>query len=606
MKRKKKFLPDGKKESKIWRYWVLISACVFLFLRFFVDGLSYPVFNFFWNMYFFFLLAAQVLKDRLETSFYREEGVIFLFFLLSVISSGLSPVQNNSILYNAQVLAYICFLALIARNIREKDTETLYLVLIGAAFFITVYGIYQYFWGLEETRQMLSSNPALASALPPTFMSRLESDRIFATFVYPNIYAAFLLFVIPVAFFKGFSAQEKKVVRAVSIAVLVLAVINLFLTGSLGGMLICIFTALLIILFLSLKDRKKFWMAVFSLVLLLAVFFPAAYASGRLPKAASVVDRIRYWQAAAEIFYENPAMGAGQGNYRHYYMRFKHPGSMEAKHAHSVFFETLAETGIAGTLLLFAFFIMSLKLLFGKGRSSPLLSGLGFAFLSLLLHSMVDFNFINPSVAILFFLAAGSALVLKEAKPLPADSRLTKWLNGLIIITVFLTAANYARYTLSERNLLQARAERRGGSKLFYINRAAGLFPHNFEVYEKRGDVYLNAAMAGQDQESYAMARDDYYRSLALNPYSSRIYRKLAFIFEETGEMDKAEKMHLYSIYYYPAKKQYNLETAIFYKQLGETGKFEYYYEKSRQLTETTIEEAQINAKYIKWIESQR
>lgn len=605
-KKEKPLLKAVKEESNIWRFFILAGAAVFLFLRFFADGISYPGFNFFWNMYFFLLLIIQALKDRLKAAFFKEEAVIFLFFLFSVISSGISPVKSPGVVFNAQILAYICLFSLIAHNLKRPDAEILYIAMLASAFCITVYGIYQYFWGLEQTRQMIYSNPELLKTLPPTFLERMKSKRIFATFIYPNTYASFLLFIIPAAFFKAFSKEGVKE-RAFSVAVLILALFNLLLTGSFGGAAICLFVLLVMALYIWVKNKKKFFYMVFCLVLFLAALFFSGYHAGRLPKKASMVDRVRYWQAAVQIFYENPVLGAGRGNYKHYYTRFKHPESMEARHAHSIFFETLAEGGIAGAVLLFSFFFMLMALFFQKGRSIPLLAGTGFGFSAFLLHNMIDFNFVNPAVSVLFFAAGGLGLALRgDRTPAVLDSKLTKWLNCLIIITVFLTAVNYARYTLSRKNILQADIEKTISGKFFCIDRAKALFPLDYDIYEKQGDIYLDLSMARGNRNHYKLAMDSYLQAAALNPYSSRIYRKTAFVYEELGDAAASEKMLLKSIENYPAKKQYNLEAAVFYKRHGNDEMFERYYSKSKRLMPATIEESQINKEYIKWIESQK
>jgi len=603
--KKKKIVPERKKEIDFWRFFVLISVSVFLFLRFFADGLSYPGFNFFWNVYFFLLVVIQLARERLKKKFFKEEFVIFLFFLFSVISSGLSPVKGAGIMYNSQILAYICFFSLIIHNLKPSGVKVLYYALLGSALCITLYGLHQYFWGLESTRQLVHSNPDLLRNLPPTFLSRLESKRIFATFVYPNIYASFLLFIIPVSFFM-FVSDEKKIIRFSSLAVLILAFYNLLLMGSLGGILICLFSALLMLLFVLIKDRKKLGIVVLCLVFLQIAAIFAVYGAGRLPKISSLEDRIGYWQAAVRIFRESPFLGAGPGNYMHNYTRFKRPESMEAKHAHSIFFETLAETGIMGTLLLFSFLVMLLLLFFKREKSPPLLSGAGFAFLAFFLHNMMDFNFINPAVAILFFLAGATAVVLRSGEPVAVDSRLTKCLNCLIIVTVLLVASNYARYTVAEKNILLSQESKSSVSRLFYIDRAIKVFHENFEVHEKKGDLYFNEGMMQKDRMHYERAVNNYLRALALNPYSSRVYRKMAFLCQEKGDMACAERMHLKVLEIYPSKKQYNLEAAIFFMKQGKGEKAEYYYEKSKLLTAATIEEAHLDAAYIKWIESQK
>jgi hypothetical protein len=56
----------------------------------------------------------------------------------------------------------------------------------------------------------------------------------------------------------------------------------------------------------------------------------------------------------------------------------------------------------------------------------------------------------------------------------------------------------------------------------------------------------------------------------------------------------------------YPGKKQYNMETAVFYKKTGNNEKFRYYYGMAEKLSAASQEEADIVEGYKKWIESQK
>ncbi|MCK9266373.1 O-antigen ligase family protein [bacterium] len=605
MKKKKRFLQaKEKEENSPLRFVTLVSVGIFLFLRFFFDGLSYTYFNFFWNIYFFLLLIVQLIFRKDKNLFYKEEVLIFLFFLFSVISSNVAPVKNNGILYNAQILAYISIFSLIIHNLKKTDVKTLNLVLLVSAFLITLYGLYQYFWGLEETRKMVFSNPEFLKNLPPTFLERLESKRIFATFTYPNVYASFLLFLIPTSLFMYIS-ENTELVKILAISVLITSLVNLILTGSLGGILICVFVAILMLLFIFFRNSKFFKVTIISCLLLQILVLVAIYATGKLPKTASFDDRLGYWQAAVQIFREKPVLGAGPGNYMHNYTRFKRPESMEAKHAHSIFFETLSETGIVGVLLLFSFFIKFIFISFKRRKSELLLYGAGFSFLAFFLHNLLDFNFINPAVAVLFFISGGIIVMSAEIKPVTIDRRLTKTVNYLIIITVFLTGCNYLRYTFSEKNIVHYNESKSSNSRVFYIDKAIKLYPKNFEVYEKKGDIYSSETLSGK-KESFEDAKTFYLKAISLNPYSSRVYRKMAILHQQLGYIDVAEMWYLKVLENYPAKKQYNLEMAVFYLNNNNRSKAAKYYQDSTKLNAATVEEAHINAVYIRWIESQK
>ncbi|MEJ2745201.1 MAG: hypothetical protein P8123_05885, partial [bacterium] len=69
--------------------------------------------------------------------------------------------------------------------------------LITGAILVSMYGLYQYFCGLSETRAFLSAmqNGDRSDA----FMSRVSSNAVFSTFFYPNALAGYLIIIIPFA-----------------------------------------------------------------------------------------------------------------------------------------------------------------------------------------------------------------------------------------------------------------------------------------------------------------------------------------------------------------------------------------------------------------------
>ena len=69
--------------------------------------------------------------------------------------------------------------------------------------------------------------------------------------------------------------------------------------------------------------------------------------------------RYQYWQVAWRAFLSSPLHGIGPGTYRYYWQAHTTPAHAEfILNAHSLWFETLAETGIVGWLLIAGFFVL--------------------------------------------------------------------------------------------------------------------------------------------------------------------------------------------------------------------------------------------------------
>ncbi|MCM8820478.1 MAG: O-antigen ligase family protein [Candidatus Omnitrophica bacterium] len=597
----------GQKREKInpWQGLVIISISIFVFLRFFVDGLSYPGYNFLWNIYFFLLTINHILIKKFKIELDKTSIFLLLYFTISTISTDISPVKGTGIGFNAQILAYWCIFFLIKEAFKtEKAQKVLLFTIVMSGLLVCLYGLDQYFVGFKQTQEFIYSRPELLKTLPPTFLERIESNRVFATFVYPNVFAAFLLFLIPLSLFIVIS-KEKIFIRVISGVTLFFATWNMFLTGSTGGLYVLLFVLQLILLFLII-DTKKLKVVIPLIIIFECLIVYGGFKTQKLPKMSSFVDRVRYWNSAIAVFKEHPVAGVGTENYRYYYTKHKLPEAMEAKHPHSILFASLAETGLIGTFFLFAFLITITATLFRRARASPLETGLAFSFLTFFLHNLIDFDFINPAVAVLFFITGGIVLAGQETNKQINYHSLTRWCNFLIISMLVLTGISYTRYSLSQKAINMSGREREINSKLYYIERADVLYPLNFEIYEKKGDIFYTIFTVKEDPAYREQAKIFYQQAIALNPLFTGSYRNLALIYENIGDYKSAERMYLKLLEIYPNKKQYNIEVAMFYKKMGDNTRFYYYYERSKKLVAVTLEENVIIQEYEKWIESQK
>lgn len=606
MKRKQQKREKGEKTRiNLWQGFVIISIFIFVSLRFFVDGLSYPGFNFFWNIFFFLLTVIHILIRKLRIELDKLSVFLLIYFVISTISTGTSPIKGTGIGFNVQILAYWCVFILIKENFKtEKEKKGLLLTIVISGLLVCIYGLDQYFVGFKQTQQFIYSRPELLKTLPPSLLDRMTSNRVFATFVYPNLFASFLLFLIPIAFFLTIS-KEKLWIRGISGITLIIAIWNIFLTGSSGGLYVFLFVLQLMFLFLILNTKKL------KVILPLVIIFEmlivyGGYKMDKLPKMSSFVDRISYWNSAIAVFKEHPVIGVGTENYRYYYLKYKLPGAMEAKHPHSILFASLAETGLGGMFFLFLFLVLAGINLFRKLSVFLLYEGLFFSYLAFFLHNLIDFNFINPAVAVLFFIAGGLGFTNEKKTMDTGFIYLTGWRNFLIIFMIIFTGITYVRYYLSQRAFLYIEQEKGINSKLYYLERAEKLYPLNFEIYEKKGDVFYNIFYIEKITSYREQAEILYRQTLALNPLLTRCYRKLALLYEDSGDYKSAEKMYLKLLELYPNKKQYNMEVAMFYRRIGNNEKFNYYYEISKKIPAVTLEEGILIQDYEKWIELQK
>ncbi len=166
--------------------------------------------------YCFFLCAGYIIFTFRGKNSFIKKSSLYLPLGLFILWSTLSLKWTVSIPATSIQIFYFLFYFLIfflSLNVIEddKDREILLLVLLFSTFLVSVYAVYQYFWGLEETRAyVLIYKNEIPLSSSGNFMSRLNTDRAFSTFLYPNALASFLMMVFPFSVFYSVFCKEKK------------------------------------------------------------------------------------------------------------------------------------------------------------------------------------------------------------------------------------------------------------------------------------------------------------------------------------------------------------------------------------------------------------
>jgi len=181
---------------------------------------------------------------------------------------------------------------------------------------------------------------------------------------------------------------------------------------------------------------------------------------------ASFGLRLTYWRTGLRIASANFWTGVGLGNFGTVYPKYQYVGAGDVKTAHNDYLQALCETGIAGFLFYCAFWVYfviwgTLRLWREPDRQTRwVLAGLYGGVLAMLIHSLVDFNFFNPSLAFFAFLLAaifyswGSEPCCEEATPPGSPkSRLHQLIVLPMVIAAALVAGMAFRVFISDRIL---------------------------------------------------------------------------------------------------------------------------------------------------------
>lgn len=242
-------------------------------------------------------------------------------------------------------------------------------VLLGLVFVIVV-GWQQHFGGLEQTRRyfFLYLYPRLKE-VPPDYLKKLSSTRIFSTLFYPNALAGAMLLLLPVLLEFLWQARKRFTpgARLFLMAALALgALACLYWSGSKGGWLLMLVLSLIWLLRLPFNPNLKRGLVVLVLLVGLTGFF-WRYSKFFEKGATSVSARFDYWQAALHTTLAHPLLGTGPGTFALAYAKVKRPESEMSRLVHNDYLEQASDSGVAGCLFYAAFIIGAILLSRSKG-----------------------------------------------------------------------------------------------------------------------------------------------------------------------------------------------------------------------------------------------
>ncbi|MFH1903472.1 MAG: O-antigen ligase family protein [Candidatus Omnitrophota bacterium] len=584
----------------IKRFFLLFFA-ILLLIRPFLDGLTYPAAQ---NLFQFAVFGAVIIYAGLiltGRAAYQTIGLELpaaAFLLVSFAAAIGSASPHRSEVVFLQYLYYFSLFFLLfqvvsspspsplpgGERVKRKEVDSrlfiLTIILITAAL-VSLYGIHQYFWGFKDTLNYITQQNMLAQ-IPPDMMARLTSGRAFSTFVYPNIFAAFLITLIPVSL----------ALKLPGLLLTLLFSATLFLTKSIGGLTVLLFTGLVwLAAFWSGKlpaptgtagPAKIPFRKIRPFVIIIGgalVLFYILTVSEKIPyrNILSLRDRFFYWASSLEIFKQRPVLGFGPGSFGVQYARFKIPAAMETQHSHSIFFEILAEQGLLGIVTFFWFWVLLLQK-FWKGAPAGLPKGIFWGILALFLHSQIDFDLADPSLATYLFVLP--ALIPLKTIAIPAGRRgehrrrsLTQITAGLIILVLLTAGFHLTKIHRAEKiyqNGLNLLSAGNGSQGLALLRKASEINPKNPAYYAQLGALLYRAGEVGKNQTYFQKSAYAYQKACKAEPYSAGLRFRLGLSAESVAEITGdqrwtllAEQSFKDAVFLYPTKEEYRKKVTI-------------------------------------------
>lgn len=306
----------------------------------------------------FYLLRKAFLGERLRpvTS---GEGVLLAFGLLLIVATFTSTYRSGS-LRDLGIHAGGFFLYLMIREeVKDKNRAHILLSLFALAFlFIALYGIRQYFTGVEIKREWVDvqNNPDVKA-------------RIFSVFGNPNIFAEYLVMGIPILIAMGWwSKREFK--SLVYFAGAGVGMIALGMTLSRGGWIGLLAAAAFFVYFICKRLYLLAIPALMGLVMVLPESILRRFTSITNFADSSTSYRFKIFSITGEVIHDHFLVGVGLGHLPFKRVFETYIRTMPIFHAHNTFLEIFAELGLVG----FVLFLILLGTVFHRGHKHLLRS----------------------------------------------------------------------------------------------------------------------------------------------------------------------------------------------------------------------------------------
>ena len=345
-----------------------------------------------------------------KRSIMKMNAVSFLIFGFTLLL-GFYAITSLSMIKSVEILIlYAIFIStyfIIANTIiNKKRLYWIVAVFLTSGLFVSLYGIYQQFFGTNEGHAWIDETMFEAIAI-----------RVYSTLENPNVLGEYLLFVIPLAMAMVWACKGV-LAKLYYTGIFALSSFCLVFTQS-RGCWIGIMVGLFVYIFLI----NKRYLSLFFIALLVAPFVLPVSIIERFTSIGNVADsstsyRVFIWLGTFAMLRDFWPFGLGLGPeaFNKIYPFYSY-SNIYAPHTHNIYLQWMTETGIVGfgvmIVMLFFFWRKLINVFTRFGKSMPSIIGVAVlaGIIAFMVQGAFDYVWYNYRVFLMFWmvLAIGMA-----------------------------------------------------------------------------------------------------------------------------------------------------------------------------------------------------
>ena len=249
--------------------------------------------------------------------------------------------------------------------------------------------------------------------------------------------------------------------------------------------------------------------------------------------------RTELWRVAVEDAARHPIAGSGGGTYQRSWLEERRIGS-QVINAHSIYLETLAETGAIGLILLVGLLALPLVATI-RARRRSLVPAAAAAYTAFLAHAAVDWDWQITGVTLAALLCGVAALA--AARPERASVTVRNWQRSLLVAVVLAVSAAAGVGLVGNR---AARASQQAtGQQRFAVAEREARKAITWMPWATTGLKALGDAQYAQGK--LEEARGSYGKAIGKDPGDWQLWLDLALVSsgaERTAAADHARQLN--------------------------------------------------------------
>jgi putative inorganic carbon (hco3(-)) transporter len=291
----------------------------------------------------------------------RGEGItpihitLLAFWVVSAISTGLSPVKDAAFRGLNLVTLYLILFVMLARLCRSSRIRNWLIgVYLHVALIVSVYGVHQSLYGAKQLATWVDAESTLA-----------KTTRAYSYLNNPNLLAGYLLPAIAFSIAACFLWRGRlpKLLAIVMVVVNTYCLLVTYCRGAWVGALMGLFVAAALVYYWLRPILPKFWKSWALPIALGSIVAVGGVAILAIPslrdrtlsifsgsKDSSNNVRLEVWKAVAKMIHDRPLWGIGPGDrvFKRIYPIYQTSPRFSALSAYSIFLETIVEIGYVG------------------------------------------------------------------------------------------------------------------------------------------------------------------------------------------------------------------------------------------------------------------